>query len=361
MTERDRFLRTFAYEDVDRRPLYFVGPWPDTVARWHREGLPADINGSNLHAYFGLEPLKLRYVGADMGPYPRFEEELISEDERFRIFKDAYGRTVRDLKHESTLPEWMDFPVKNAADLERVLEERYSLEHLDARFGEKWEQQVAEAARSDDVLVVDGGCYYWTLRSLAGVEVASYLFYDAPALVEELFERYCVVVLEAMQRAMARVQVDVVGFGEDIGYKTGTLISPPMFRQFILPRYQRAMDTAHDHGVQYTWYDSDGDIRPFIPDYLSVGINGLAPCEVAASMAPWELRATYGRDLRMIGGIDKREIARGPAAIDAEIERNRPVIEEGGYVPSIDHSISADIGYDDYCYFVEKIQEALEV
>ena len=48
---------------------------------------------------------------------------------------------------------------------------------------------------------------------------------------------------------------------------------------------QRAMELAASKGVTLTWYDSDGDIRPFIPDYLSVGINGLAPCEVPVKTA----------------------------------------------------------------------------
>ncbi|MCG2660649.1 MAG: hypothetical protein L6437_10445 [Kiritimatiellae bacterium] len=61
----------------------------------------------------------------------------------------------------------------------------------------------------------------------------------------------------------------------------------------------------------------------------------------------------------MIGGIDKREIAKGKSAINAEIERNRPVIEEGGYIPAIDHSVSADISFDNYRYFIDAIQKAI--
>ena len=349
------------YENVDRRPLHLVGPWPDTVARWHAEGLPAEVTGGTLHEHFGLSPLRLRNVSGNMAPYPAFEERTLWEDDEVRVFNDAYGRTVRDFKHHSSMPEWQQFPVTDRASLERAIAERYSPADLDARFDAQWEERIGGAADSDDVIVVDGGCYYWTLRSLAGVEGASYLLYDAPDLVDELFERYLTLVLEGMKRAMARLTVDVVGFGEDIAFKTGTLISPPMFRRFILPRYRQAMDVAHRHGVEITWYDSDGDVRPFIPDYLEVGINGLAPCEVAAGMAPVELRRRFGQALRLIGGLDKREIAKGPAAIDAEIERNRPLIAEGGFVAAIDHSVSADISFPSYCHFLEQLLRALEL
>ncbi|MBM3500371.1 MAG: hypothetical protein FJX74_17070 [Armatimonadetes bacterium] len=361
MTERERFLGTMRYEPVDRRPLHLVGPWPDTLARWRREGLPDDWDADALHEQYGLQPLRLRNVSGDHGPWPRFEARVLFEDEETRVFLDEYGRTVRDLKQHSTLPEWQSFPVTDRDSLARVIEERYSLEHLDARFGEIWEQRVAEAGASGDLIVADGGCYYWTLRSLAGVAGASYLLYDAPDLVDELCERYCEVAVESLRRALARGQVDVIGFGEDIGFKTSTLISPVMFRRFIAPRYRRLMDLAREHGIEATWYDSDGDLRPFIGDYLALGIRCLAPCEVAAGMSPSALRPQHGRALQFVGGLDKREIAKGRDAIDAEIARNRPVILEGGYVPAIDHSVSADISYDHYRHFLDCVPAMLAV
>lgn len=358
MTERDRFIATMRYQPVDRRPLHLVGPWPDTLTRWRREGLPADVDP---HVFLGVASSPSVNISPNTGLYPCYEERTLEETETVRIFIDRYGRTVRDFKDHTSMPEWLDFPVKTPDDLRRALNEHYQIDDLDARFPADWAERVAAANASDSIVVVDGGCYYWTLRSLAGVEYASYLFYDAPELVDELFERYNVVVLEGLHRAAARGRVDVIGFGEDIAYKTGPLISPAMFREYILPRDRKVMELAHSLGVDLTWYDSDGDVRLFIPDYLDAGITCLAPCEVAASMIPTELRKEYGRDLRMIGGLDKREIARGPAAIDAEIARNRPLIEEGGYIPAIDHSVSADISWDNYQYFVAAIQRAIVV
>ena len=44
MNERERFLRTMHYAPVDHRPLHLVAPWPDTLARWRREGLPTSMD-----------------------------------------------------------------------------------------------------------------------------------------------------------------------------------------------------------------------------------------------------------------------------------------------------------------------------
>jgi uroporphyrinogen decarboxylase len=353
LTNRERYFRTMAYESVDCRPFLHSGPWRDTVARWEREGLPA---GTDVYTHLGTPPpLRVVNVSGQMGPYPAFATRTLSEDGNIRIFIDGYGRTVRDFTDHTSMPEWLDFPVKTPDDLRRVLDDHYQVDEMDARFTSEWEATVRAASENADLLFIDGGCFYWTLRSLAGVEHASYLFHDAPELVDELFARYAAVVQEGMRRAMALTQVDLVGFGEDIGFKTGPLISPATFRASILPHYRAAMATAHRHGVRYTWYDSDGDLRQLIPDYLDAGINGISPCEVAASMDPVALRRQFGRDLRMVGGVDKREIARGRAAIDAELDRLRPVIDDGGFLPAIDHSVSSDISLADFCYYTERL------
>ena len=362
MTEKERFLRTMRYQSVDRRPLYLVGIWGDTLARWHREGLPADIrSGPDIHAYLGLgtRSLRLRNLNGVLGPYPPFEQRTISEDEEVRVFVDVYGRTVRDFRKQTTLPQWLEFPVKDRATLQRFLDQRYSMDYLDERFSREWEERICQPDQDHELNVLDGGCYYWTLRSIAGVEVASYLLYDAPDLVDELFERYCTLVMETMRRVFPQAPVNVIGFGEDIAFKTGPLISPDMLRRFILPRYRKAMEYAHSMGVDVTLYDSDGDLRSFIPDYLDVGINALFPCEVAASMDPVKLRRQFGPELRLAGGIDKREIARGPAAIDAQMEHIRPLIDEGGFMPAIDHTVPADVSFANYRHFIEGLKKLL--
>ena len=358
MNDRERFLNTMRCQPVDRPPLHLVGPWPDTLARWRREGLPGEVE--DVHEYLGAKRLRALNVTGVAGIYPPFEERIISEKDGILISIDAYGRTTRTFKDHTSMPEWIDFPVNNPDDLRRAMDEHFDVENLDARFTPEWEEKV-RTAPADAVIVLDGGGYYWTLRSLAGVETTSYLLYDAPELVDELFERYFTVVMEGFRRVAPRIKVDVIGFGEDIAYKNGPLVSPAMFRDMILPRYRKAMDVAREKGIDLTWYDSDGDLRLLIPDCLSVGINGLAPCEVAAGMDPVALRKQYGKELRMIGGFDKRVVAEGKASIDAEIERLKPVIEEGGFLPAIDHSVSADISFDNYRYYLDAIQETLGI
>lgn len=358
MDNRQRFYNVMHYQAVDYVPFRMVGAWPETLRRWHAEGLPRD---ADLREYLGVPPFAIRNISGNTQLHPWFQERVIREEGEYVFRVDTWGRTVRDIRDRSVIPEWLDFPVKTPGDLRRVMDERLDLADLDARYPADWKDQARAAASSDAILMVNAGWYYWTLRSLAGVETASYLVYDAPELVDELFERINAIALDCIRRAVRVAPIHAICFGEDIAYKNGPFISPEMNRRLLIPRYKKIMDLAVAHDCDVAWFGSDGDLRLLIPDYLSVGVNTMEPCEVAAGMVPAELRRRFGRDLRIVGGIDKREIARGRAAIDAEIERNRPVIEDGGFLPSIDHSVPADIALADYAYYVETMKHALGI
>ncbi|MFA6291161.1 MAG: uroporphyrinogen decarboxylase family protein [Victivallales bacterium] len=357
MNNRERFLRTMRYEPVDRRPIYLAGPWTDTLVRWRKEGLPAD---TDPHVFLGVSDLgyKMTNVTPVAGLYPVFETKVLHEEDNLVFKTDSYGRTVKDFKDHTSMPEWVDFPVKTADDLRRMMDEHFDIEHLDLRFAPDWEKKNIAAQERGDLIMIDGGCYYWTLRSLAGVETASYLLYDCPELVDELFERYFTVVMEGLRRAVKYLKIDLIGYGEDFAFKTGPLLSPEMFRKLILPRYRKTMEFAHEHGVEFTWHDSDGDYRLFLDDMLGVGINGIAPCEVAANMDPAGLRRQFGKDLRMGGGFDKRIVSAGLEAVGRELERLSPLLREGGLILGIDHSVPADVSWDNYRRYIDAIVKA---
>ena len=54
-------------------------------------------------------------------------------------------------------------------------------------------------------------------------------------------------------------------------------------------------------------------------------------------------------------GLKVCMVARGPAAIDAELDRVRPLVEDGGYVPGPDHSLPPDVSFANYVYYMEKL------
>ncbi len=71
----------------------------------------------------------------------------------------------------------------------------------------------------------------------------------------------------------------------------------------------------------------------------------------------WLCAKKYGKGLRLWGGVDKRALAHGRAAIDAELTRLRPLIAEGGYIPHTDHSIPPDVAFADFVYYMKRLEQ----
>jgi uroporphyrinogen decarboxylase len=86
------------------------------------------------------------------------------------------------------------------------------------------------------------------------------------------------------------------------------MISPAMFREFMLPRYRRLVAFFRERGVPVFMVDCDGQIAGLIPLWLEAGVNATYPCEIAAGNDPLLYRALYGKRLAIMGAIDKCEI-----------------------------------------------------
>ena len=102
--------------------------------------------------------------------------------------------------------------------------------------------------------------------------------------------------------------------------------------------------------------DCDGLIDALIPVWFENGVNTMFPIEVGtwnASIAPW--RKEYGRELRGVGGMNKTLFAFDRAAIDGEVDRLRPLVELGGYIPCPDHRIAPDAKWDNVRYYCDRM------
>ena len=107
------------------------------------------------------------------------------------------------------------------------------------------------------------------------------------------------------------------------------------------------------HGIDLWYTDCDGDVRPILPYFLEGGINCLFPFEVNGCAHPAELLDEYGKDLRIMGGVDKIELGKGRAAIKAYLETLVPLVERGGYIPFCDHRCPPNVNPEDYLYYLD--------
>jgi len=270
---------------------------------------------------------------------------------------------MRELKNypNSSMPKFVRFPVETRGDFRKFWKERMR-PNMDARLGDNWKETLAGFKDRDYPLIIISdrwGGFFGPIRNMTGVEKLCMLFYDDPAFVEEMMDANADFIIAMMDKILDHTDIDVYGFWEDMAFKTGPLLGPELARKYMLPRYRRVVDFLRSRGVEYITLDSDGDVTKLIPIWVDAGINILYPFEVQAGMDVLKVRKEYGRDLRLWGGFDKRTLAWGPEAIDKEIERVTPLVQEGGYVPYPDHSLPPDVSFSNYCYYMERIQTIL--
>jgi uroporphyrinogen decarboxylase len=166
--------------------------------------------------------------------------------------------------------------------------------------------------------------------------------------------------VELWDQALAEVQVDCAHFWEDMAYRTGPLISPALFREFMTPCYRKVTGFLKDKGVHIILVDSDGNLDELIPLFLEAGLTGIWPVEVQAGNDLLEIRRSYPK-LRILGGIDKLEIARGQEATDRELEKKMPyMLARGGYIPHLDHAAHPGISWPDFCYYRSRLKQYIE-
>ncbi len=354
MTPRERFRCTMHFEPVDRIPLWEWGPWSQTVRRWRSEGMPGE---RGVPQFAECDPRS--DCGIDFAPVPRFEKQILTEDDSGVTYINEIGQTIKNLHEwELSMPHFIDYPVHNRAEWEQ-LTERFNPDSP-KRYPADWESRLTRWEQNGVTLHLMGDRnmgFFGPLRERWGPVNLMMVMMDEPGLVHEMMEFLADFFIRVMRRALAEAPIEWVIFWEDMAYTHGSLISPEMFRQFMMPNYRKVTDFIRSHGIDIIGVDSDGNVEKLIPLWLEVGINLVYPMEVQAGMDVVALRKKYGHDLRMTGGFDKGVLAQGKAAIDAELARVMPLIEGGGYIPTIDHSIPPDVPYENFAYYWERKKE----
>jgi uroporphyrinogen decarboxylase len=186
------------------------------------------------------------------------------------------------------------------------------------------------------------------------------LLFDDEELVIEIISHLADLSLSVVSRFLEALDapVEYANWWEDMAYNNGPLISPRHINKLMVPNYRRVNDYLRSQGIDIIGVDSDGKLDKLIPLWLEGGINFVYPNEVAAGNDVAALREQFGREMRLVGGVDKRALAKVGGAIERELEQRLPLVAGGGYLPSVDHSVPPDIPFDNYMRYLELYNEA---
>lgn len=326
------------------------GYWPETVERWKREGMPADKQPWEAAGitFYHRVPVSVRI-------FPPFREETLSETAETRVIRDENGIEKEVSRTHTAFPRFLRHPVESLADF-LALKPRLDPDDQ-ARFPADWPEQVRRLADRDSILVLGRTeiSFFGWHRDLMGVENLLLAYHDQPRLIHAISEHHVEYVKRLYRRIVeAGVRYDFIFFWEDMSFKNGPLISPAFVREFMLPYYRELIPWLKDLTGCKVLVDSDGDVRQLIPLFREAGVDGMLPFECAAGMDIRQIRREHP-DMILCGGLDKREIAKGRAAIDRELEAKLPpMFEKGRYLPGMDHHVPPEVGWEDFLYYLEK-------
>jgi len=373
MTYRDLYLKTLLFANPEKIPFEPGGPRKSTLERWHSEGLPKDISWFD---YVVRDKLNLTlpqskyipFLHPDFRMLPWFEEKILEHKNGRYIIQDWMGSILEiSDKYDYTYirnaidfvtRRWIKCPVENREDWHEM-KKRYD-PNSPQRVKEFTPDEIAQINNRDNFLAVHVNGPFWQLREWLGFEGLCIAFLDEPEFIAEMIYYWQDYVLRIFERIFAQgINLDCVHISEDMAYKSHSMISPAMTREFLLPVYKKWISYWKSNGgVKIIDMDSDGYIGELISIWIEAGINVCDPIEVAAYNDITEYRKLFGEKMAYRGGIDKRAIASGGKVIKNELKRISPLINKrGGFIPSCDHGVPHDISLENFIYYSKLLAE----
>jgi uroporphyrinogen decarboxylase len=162
----------------------------------------------------------------------------------------------------------------------------------------------------------------------------------------------------AAAKRLARMGVDMIWTGDDVGSQHSMIMSPETWRRFLKPRMAEFISEikATRPGIKIA-YHSDGDIGPIIPELIEIGLDVLNPVQ-PASVDPAELKRLYGDRLCFWGTIDEqRTLPFGsPQEVRREVRQRIGTIGKGGgLIIGPTHHVQLDTPLENFEAMVDEI------
>ncbi len=192
------------------------------------------------------------------------------------------------------------------------------------------------------------------VSSIMGYETLCLSLYDDPDLVEAVCKEVGSRMVSFYERLLEVERLAAIFQGDDMGFRSGTLVSPDQLRKFFLPWHRRFAEMAHSHGLPY-FLHSCGNIYSVMEDLIEAGVDAKHSFEDAILPAS-EFQSHYGDRVGTLGGADVDVLAR---RTPDEVRRYvRKIIEichpRGRFAIGSGNSIPSYIPLDNYLTMLDE-------
>jgi len=408
MNLRERFVEVMEnFNTTVSPPKWEFGYWGETVDRWYEEGLPkknypkipnnistptsslynpvwTSIDGGKLPSGIGIIGGGLYWptqsfpidndvkdeLRMDMGQilvnvnllfHPMFEVELLEEDANYLTYVDIDGIKRKFIKKTGVIPTGVEWVISNWKSWNKLKEERLNIKDIRGRFPSNWTELIEKYKNRDYPLALGGypHGYFMTLAHLMGYENLFYAYFDDPKLIHDIQNTFTKLWIAVYSEILSEVDVDLFVFCEDVSAGTGSMVSPSMIKEFMIPYYKRLIGFLKNRGVKIIFIDTDGDCFDLIPLFIEAGVTGMYPIEVSCGMDLVRVRKMFPK-LQLMGGIPKSEIQYGQERINEILSPVNEVLKTSGYIPFGDHLIPPDIHWNLFKYYRLKLNSMID-
>ncbi|MHC4564896.1 MAG: uroporphyrinogen decarboxylase family protein [Planctomycetota bacterium] len=182
-------------------------------------------------------------------------------------------------------------------------------------------------------------------------------FTDDPLFIHTLLESRTEWCIALYQRAV-ELGAEVLILADDAAHNEGPMISPEMWREFVLPLHRRIVDRFD---VPVIWH-SDGYIEGLLPMAIDAGFAGVHGLEPSAGMDLASIKRRFGSDLALIGNIDIKILCNSDLqAVRTEVAR---CLDQGapggGYMVSTCNSIFQGMNPEAVAEMFRSIEEIMQ-
>lgn len=352
MTSQQRVNAMFERRDHDRVPRYDTY-WPETIARWQREGLDGDAE-----TVLGLLGSDICRIGDCRAyPFPGHRKD-IRQDELTIDYEDEWGATVRYWKSKSGTPEHLGFGCDSPEAWRRQYKPAYEKLTLDVDADEVRRQHRIgrEQGKWNCLSALES---FEATRRLMGDEITMIAMAEDPEWVIDVSRTYTNVVLRGLEQHLATgVEPDGLWIFGDMAYRTSTMCSPQMYRDMIWPDHKRLADWGHAHGLKVIFH-TDGDVRGVIDLYIEAGFDCLQPLEAKAGMDVRKLCPAHGDRLAFFGNIDVMVMGSNDRQkVEHEVRTKLAAgMATNGYAYHSDHSVPPTCSWATYQLIVDLLNQ----
>ncbi len=264
-------------------------------------------------------------------------------------FYTPWGSHRRLVSNEfSTYEEYASFPLANAASVAEVETWKYwpKSEYWD------WKSihpQITGLNKNIRFHIrYDVGGIFESAWALYGLDKFLIDLYDRPEIPCAIMDCYADLMISNVHNLMKEAQglIDIVYTYDDVAVQNSLMMSPTMWRKYIMPRHLRLNQVIKSYNLKIL-YHSCGAIYPLIkPLVEELGIDVLNPLQPrAALMDMQKIKKEFGEKIAFHGGIDLQQtMAHGtPDDVQSEVSSRIAVLgKNGGYICTTAHYIQAD-------------------